>query len=500
MCPRLDQPRAEDASGVERRCGFPGAAHIVECWPACADVLVLDTDGWPSIDHDPAHPPAAGWRTSPDLVQASLHSQPTTGATRSGDIASLVSCPRLNRADIAVNANGEIMLMRTPRWCMSRPATMRNRAALTSRPRRTRCRGRQTTLRSRWLARSGPTRRQACEREGYRSQKFTSITARNSARSGAWTSIEADPSCVADHGINPAELRERRGDDLLQVSWRHVLVVASDIRSRIRYHKSMEPQSDLVVQHRSMADAVTERTRRLILSRKLEPGQRIRQSDLAEMMGVSTMPVREALLRLVTEGMVLADSNKSFTIAMTTTPAGIRDVYWIHAMLAGELAARAWDARDDELLATMNRHHETYIEALEAGTSGRETELFAENWAFHSAIHHKANAPAILIAVKNTLRYFPDFSLDIPGWYEVGAVWQEQLIRQFEKGTREGARKAVVNGSSKSAELYIAALWPGEARGVEAGAAGPVESSGPEASASAGQAKSRRRSGKTRGD
>jgi DNA-binding GntR family transcriptional regulator len=226
-----------------------------------------------------------------------------------------------------------------------------------------------------------------------------------------------------------------------------------------------------------MADAVTEKTRRLILSRQLQPGERIRQAELAEMMGVSTMPVREALLRLVSEGMVLADSNKSFTVAMSTTPAGIRDIYWIHSVLAGELAARAWDARDDELLATMNRHHETYIEALEAGTSGREAELFNENWAFNSAIHHKANSPAIALSVKNTLRYFPDFSLDIPGWYEVGAVWQEQLIRQFEKGTREGARKAVANGSSKSAELYIAALWPREARGIQTDAAGPVKPS-----------------------
>jgi DNA-binding GntR family transcriptional regulator len=257
----------------------------------------------------------------------------------------------------------------------------------------------------------------------------------------------------------------------------------------------------MLVQHRSMADAVTERTRRLILSRQLQPGQRIRQSDLADMMGVSTMPVREALLRLVTEGMVLADSNKSFTVAMTTTPSGIRDVYWIHSVLAGELAARAWDARDDELLATMNRHHETYIEALEAGSSGREAELFSENWAFHSAIHHKANSPAIALAVKNTLRYFPDFSLHIPGWYEVAAVWQDQLIRQFEKGTREGARKAVANGSSKSAELYIAAFWPGEARGVDAEAASPIKPSPAKASTSRSErTKSDRRPGKTQED
>jgi hypothetical protein len=148
-------------------------------------------------------------------------------------------------------------------------------------------------------------------------------------------------------------------------------------------------------------------------------------------------------------------------IAVTTTPAAIRDIYWIHAVLAGELAARAWDARDDQLLVTISQHHETYLKDLEAGPSGREAELFGENWAFHSAIYRQADSPAIAVTVKKTIRYFPEVSLDIPGWYEVGAVWQEQLIRQFKKGTREGARKAVVYGSSKSAELYIAALWPG---------------------------------------
>src|SRR6202035_4757096 len=97
-----------------------------------------------------------------------------------------------------------------------------------------------------------------------------------------------------------------------------------------------------------------------ILSQELQPGQRIKQAELASMMGVSTMPVREALLRLVSEGMVIADSNRSFTVATTTTPQGIRDVYWVHASLAGELAARAWAKRTDELIANLTTQHEAY--------------------------------------------------------------------------------------------------------------------------------------------
>jgi DNA-binding GntR family transcriptional regulator len=244
----------------------------------------------------------------------------------------------------------------------------------------------------------------------------------------------------------------------------------------IGYRRAMEPRGDLIVHHESMADKVTEQTRRLILSRQLQPGQRIRQAELAELMGVSTMPVREALLRLVSEGMVIADSNRSFTVAMTATPAGIRDIYWIHAQLAGELAARAWDNRTDELISALEGHERNYAKALKTGEGGH-TVLFAENWSFHSLIHHAADAPAIALTLKNTLRYFPDFSYDIPGWNETGAQWQKDLLAQFTGGTREGARQVVATYARQSAELYIAALWPDDAEDAPAKSAGRARSS-----------------------
>ena len=74
-----------------------------------------------------------------------------------------------------------------------------------------------------------------------------------------------------------------------------------------------------------MSDQVAAMLRRMVLSRQLAPGERIRQAALAEQLGVSTMPVREALLRLVSEGMVIADVNRSFKVANTTED-GIRDI------------------------------------------------------------------------------------------------------------------------------------------------------------------------------
>src|ERR1700730_7603080 len=145
------------------------------------------------------------------------------------------------------------------------------------------------------------------------------------------------------------------------------------------------------IAHRSMTDQVSEKLRSMILSRQLEPGLRVTQVELAEMLGVSTMPIREALLRLGAEGLIVAASGRSFEIAATTKD-GIRDVYWAHGMLAGELAARAWDKRSEELRATRRDEHSAYDAALERGEQGSLAEI---NRRFHAAIISVAASPTL---------------------------------------------------------------------------------------------------------
>jgi len=55
----------------------------------------------------------------------------------------------------------------------------------------------------------------------------------------------------------------------------------------------------------NVQDAVVDRIREMILSGQLKPGDRLRQGQLAKMLGVSTSPVREALRRLQADGLVV---------------------------------------------------------------------------------------------------------------------------------------------------------------------------------------------------
>jgi DNA-binding GntR family transcriptional regulator len=209
------------------------------------------------------------------------------------------------------------------------------------------------------------------------------------------------------------------------------------------------------ITHTSMADNVSEQLRTMILSRELEPGLRVTQVELAEMLGVSTMPIREALLRLVAEGLIVAAANRSFEVA-TTTERGIRDVYWIHGVLAGELAARAWDNKTASLVAALRQEHANSVQALKSGNSQRLTE---SNRRFHAAINMAAESPTINVILRNTLHYFPDFSLDVPGWRELAIDWQRELLDQFSSGDRTQAQQVSLAKSQAAAELFIEAYW-----------------------------------------
>jgi DNA-binding GntR family transcriptional regulator len=212
------------------------------------------------------------------------------------------------------------------------------------------------------------------------------------------------------------------------------------------------------LQHRTMVDQVADTLRRMILRHELQSGQRVTQAELSNMLGVSTMPVREALLRLANEGMVIAYANRAFQV-VNTTESSIRDLYWAHSVIAGELAARAWDHRTDELIAAMKKYHTSYVTAER---EGRRDQLFEINWRFHAVINQAADSPALLRLMKNTLNYFPDFVYEVEGWLDLAKRWQADLIRQFTKGDRDSARAAAVANVEEAADLFVAFFWSTE--------------------------------------
>src|SRR5207245_3025349 len=64
----------------------------------------------------------------------------------------------------------------------------------------------------------------------------------------------------------------------------------------------------------SKTDLVAALIRELIITGELAAGEQLRQRDLAQRFGVSQTPVREAMRRLESEGLVVGDTHRGFTV------------------------------------------------------------------------------------------------------------------------------------------------------------------------------------------
>ena len=129
-----------------------------------------------------------------------------------------------------------------------------------------------------------------------------------------------------------------------------------------------------------LMEAVVEQLRSLILNGELAPGMPLRQQDLAEQLGVSRTPLREALLRLEREGLVETSTSGVSRVVELSGAAAIEilDVREVVDGLAARLMAeRGLDAEERAQL-------DQYLAAME-DANGRDDKhgYLVANTAFH---------------------------------------------------------------------------------------------------------------------
>lgn len=136
-------------------------------------------------------------------------------------------------------------------------------------------------------------------------------------------------------------------------------------------------------------DGVYEHLRRAVLDGEIAPGERIGEVELGERMGVSRTPIREALMRLTQDGLLVAEANKGVRVR-TVTAQEARDTYTVREELDGLAAALAANAHTDTDAGTLR-------EALDAVNASQPQDYRQQtrlDLNFHRAITVAAhNAP-----------------------------------------------------------------------------------------------------------
>lgn len=131
--------------------------------------------------------------------------------------------------------------------------------------------------------------------------------------------------------------------------------------------------------HPNLKDKAAAYIRDEILAGRMRPGEKVDQELIADTLGMSRLPVREALIELTQECLVDSIPRRGSFVAHITEE-DILDQYRIQGMIAGIGAERAAHRLSDEELTTLRALHEA---ALESEDSQEEADL---TFSFHQVI------------------------------------------------------------------------------------------------------------------
>ncbi|MBE1531972.1 GntR family transcriptional regulator [Actinomadura algeriensis] len=131
------------------------------------------------------------------------------------------------------------------------------------------------------------------------------------------------------------------------------------------------------------ADVAYDAVRRMILSGDAAAGSRLGEAELAETLGLSRTPVREALQRLGSDGLVEVLPHRGARV-VEWTAADLAEIFELRSLLEPYAAARAARiGQDESVIAGLTAQ----CDAMEAAADARDlAELARLNSRFHAAL------------------------------------------------------------------------------------------------------------------
>lgn len=156
-----------------------------------------------------------------------------------------------------------------------------------------------------------------------------------------------------------------------------------------------------------------------ILSGVFKPGDKVDQDAIADALGISRLPVREALILLESEGLVDNVARRGAFVAEIDA-SDILDHYEMFGVLSGMAAQRAASLLTEDDLAELD----ALVENMRTSSDPRQHDQF--NYEFHRAIN-RAGSSRRLTAVLRTL------SASMPThFFEFNVEWEHRAIDEHQ--------------------------------------------------------------------
>ncbi len=187
-----------------------------------------------------------------------------------------------------------------------------------------------------------------------------------------------------------------------------------------------------------------------LITGQMAPGLSLTVRGLAKRLGVSPMPVREAVKRLVAQGALELTETRRISVA-PMTPEKFDEICAGRTLLEPELAARAlpnFRPEDVETAREWDLQVDAAIAAGDPNAYGRA------NWGFHSFLYGKAGMPTLYGLVETLWLQVGPFMRQLAGRFGTANLQDqhhvaiEALSRSDEALLRQAIRQDILDGMS----------------------------------------------------
>lgn len=175
----------------------------------------------------------------------------------------------------------------------------------------------------------------------------------------------------------------------------------------------------------SRAEYVYQQLQQAIRSGEFRPGDRLREAELAARLKVSRTPIREAIRRLVSDGLVeVAPSRGVMLIQLDKQQ--VRELYALREALEGTAAGLAAQHASPAEISAMQELLDDPV-----GIAGSSASVAQTNRMFHQSIHeaaHNRYLAQALVQLADSLALLPGTTYEAPGRTEAAQAEHQGIL------------------------------------------------------------------------
>ncbi len=201
---------------------------------------------------------------------------------------------------------------------------------------------------------------------------------------------------------------------------------------------------------RGTAEQVAERIREAIVSGNISPGTRLLETQLATRLGVSRIPVREALARLEAEGLIERTPYLGARVVRLTVDQ-VRESFMLRSLLEG-FATKL--ATPHLLPEEIGRLREVIAQLGEYARAGRREELPPLAREIHSTIYNRCGSAKLMRWISELYNQFPK-SQRLSYRFEEPVQEYQDIVDAIEAGDAESAGRLMSEHIEKGSRVIV---------------------------------------------